>query len=339
MALARLDNGKVKIFDGQHKTVAQILLGVKKVVVRLFIEPDVERLVETNTIAGSKLKQIAFDKAIVRQLHNTLYAETISRYRKEHYLAEDDLSFSEYNLVQHFKGQRGNVKQYIINSQKDAITRSQDNELFPYINFEGRGTTLPLSYSTFEKTLLSTFVNAKTILKTPLDYKNEEGSNPRYLEQYQLVKLCNIIAEELLINRYDSERGTHRIEADIVNGNGATITDDHLVAYRLFKEEIMYNWIKQIRRVIINYFANTGTNYDEENLFMTKFDERIWDNIKNYIDNLRELPLWKDRAMAATVFGGKNNYDFWETVFTTAKSPDGSQVLAEPINYVKMIQR
>lgn len=64
LSLARVDGEKVKIFDGQHKAVAQIMLGVKSIVVRLFIEPDVDRLIETNTIAGSKLKQIAFDNGL-----------------------------------------------------------------------------------------------------------------------------------------------------------------------------------------------------------------------------------------------------------------------------------
>lgn len=114
LSLARLDSGRIKIFDGQHKAVAQIMLGIKEIVVRLFINPDVDRLIETNTIAGSKLKQIAFDKAIVRQLHDTMYSERLKQYQIDHHLAEDDFSFSEQNLVGHFRGERGNVKLYII---------------------------------------------------------------------------------------------------------------------------------------------------------------------------------------------------------------------------------
>ena len=124
-------------------------------------------------------KQIAFDKAIVRQLHDTLYAERLRKYQKDHFLDEDDFSFSEQNLANHFRGERGNVKLYIINSQKNAITRNPENKLQSYINFDGRGTSLPLSYSTFEKTLLSAFVNAKTILSSPINFKMDEGLNPR----------------------------------------------------------------------------------------------------------------------------------------------------------------
>ena len=339
LSLARIDNGKIKIFDGQHKAVAQIALGVKEIVVRLFIEPDLDRLIETNTNAGSKLKQIAFDKAIVRQLHDTLYSERLRKYQADHFLDDDNFSFSEQSLVDYFKGERGNIKLYIINSQKNAITRSPENKLQSYINFEGRGNSLPLSYSTFEKTLLATFVNAKTILQTPINYKVDEGLNPRILEKEQLIRLCNILTEEILIGRYDTEIGTYRIESNIADGRGSTIPDDHLIAYRIFKEEIMYNWVQYLRLLIKNHFAFAGTMYNEDNLFQQKIPDQLWENIRTFIINLKDLPLWKDRSMAATIFGGKNNYDFWKTVFQTSRTPDGTQVLTVPLNVADMIKK
>lgn len=338
LSLARLDSGKVKIFDGQHKAVAQISLGVKEIVVRLFIEPDIDRLIETNTIAGSKLKQIAFDKAIVRQLHDTLYAERLRKYQVDHLLDDDDFNFSEQNLVDYFKGERGNIKLYIINSQKNAITRNPDNKLQAYINFEGRGNQLPLSYSSFEKTFLSRFVNAKTILNTPISYKTDEGLNPRILEKEQLTQLCNIIAEEILINRYDPEIGTYRIENSIAAGNGNSIPDVHLIAYRLLKEEILYNWVKYLELTIVQFFATTGVMFDRENLFQQKIPDQLWTNIRNFVKHLREMPIWRDRSMSATIFGGKQNYDYWALVFSSGHAPDGTQLLVEPLNVMNMIQ-
>lgn len=337
LSLARIYDGKIMIFDGQHKAVAQLMLGVRELVIRLFVNPDVDRLIETNTNAGSKLKQIAFDKSIVRQLHDVLYAERIRKYQKDHFLDEDNLSFSEDTLVNYFKGEK--CKVYVINSQKNGITRSSDNKLGSFINFEGRGNALPLSYSTFEKTFLSTFVNAKTILKTPINYRIEEGMNPRALEREQLINLCNIIAEELLIGKFDDEIGTYKIENNISSGKGDYIPDEHLISYRLFKEEIMYNRIKYLELLVKNHFAYSGEMYDDENLFMQKIPDVLWENIRTFICNLRDLPIWKDRSMASTVFGGKQNYDFWSTVFKTAKAPDGSQLLVKPINVAEMIRK
>lgn len=45
LSLARIGDRKVKIFDGQHKAVAQLMLGVRKIVVRLFIKPDIDWLI------------------------------------------------------------------------------------------------------------------------------------------------------------------------------------------------------------------------------------------------------------------------------------------------------
>lgn len=339
LCLAVIKDGKISIFDGQHKTVAQIMLGIREIVLRLFIEPDIDRLTETNTIAGSKLRQIAFDKSIMRQLHDTLYAERIRKYQADHTLQDDDYSFSENAIAEYFKGERGSIKTYIINSQKNGITRSENNRLQAYISFEGRGNTLPLSYSTFEKTLLSTFVNANTVLITPINYLVEEGLNPRILEKTQLIELCNIIADELLVNRFDTNIGTYKIENKIATGAGDDIPDEHLAACRIFKEEIMYNWIKYIERLIKNQFAFTQEMYDEDNLFQQKFSEKMFDNIRAFIRSLRDLPLWVDRSMASTVFGGKNTYDYWKTIFNTGKSPDGSPVLATPLSIAEMIKK
>ncbi len=338
ISLARIDDNKIKIFDGQHKAVAQIMLGTKALLVRVFINTDVDRMIETNTTAGSKLKQIAFDKSIVRQLHDTLYTERIKKYQADHGLSEDNFTFSEANLVEHFKGERGNIRTYIINSQKNLITKNPTNKLQSYINFEGRGSELPLSYSTFEKTLLSRFINPKTILTKPIDYRADEGLNPRVLEKEQLVQLCNILAEELLIGKYNTEIGTYRIENKIIDGKDKDITDNHLAAYRIFKEEIMYNWVQYIDRLIKNFFSLTGELYDENNLFQIKFPEQLWTNIRSFVRNLGNLPLWKDRSMASTVFGGKQVYDYWQTAFRTGKTPDGTIVLSKPINVVEMIK-
>ena len=188
LSLARIEDERIKIFDGQHKAVAQIVLGVKSIVVRLFINPDLDRLIETNTNAGSKLKQIAFDKAIVRQLHDTLYSERLRKYQQDHFLDED-------------------------------------------------------------------------------------------------------------------------------------------------------NWVQYLRLLIKNHFAFAGTMYNEDNLFQQRIPDQLWENIRTFIINLKNLPVWKDRSMAATIFGGKNKYDFWKIIFQTGKTSDGTQVLVVPLNVADMIKK
>ena len=68
--------GPVKVFDGQHKAAAQIMLGMKELPVRVFVEPDTNVLLDANTNAGSTLRQVAFDAAVMRHLGSSLYHGT-----------------------------------------------------------------------------------------------------------------------------------------------------------------------------------------------------------------------------------------------------------------------
>jgi hypothetical protein len=104
------------------------------------------------------------------------------------------------------------------------------------------------------------------------------------------------------------------------------------------KEEILHNWLQYLKRVITTYFGTMGKIVNDDELFQHKFDEQLWKNIDNFVHNLHELPLWKDRSMASTVFAGKNNYDYWKTIFNTSKSPDNATVLSKSLNFMDMIQ-
>lgn len=336
LTLARIDNGKVRVFDGQHKAVAQILLGCDEILVRLFINPDVNKLTETNANAGSKLRQIAFDKAIMRQLNNTQYLEKVKQYRVEHSLKEDDFSFSELQLCDYFKGER--MKTYIVEGIKSAITTSPDNKMKDYIDFEGKGKTLPLSHSTYDKIFLAKFIDSKFILSTPMDYKTEDGRNPRELEISQICRLLTMLTDVLYVGKFNQEIGVNRIEQRIVDKRDADITDDHLISYRISKEEIMYAWTPYLLKVIEMYLLNTGANYDKGCLFQTRFDDQLWRNLENFVTRFAALPLWKDRTMASTHFSGKKPTEFWVKVFETGKTPEGVSVLAERVNYMEMIK-
>lgn len=337
LSLARIDDNKIKIFDGQHKAVAQILLGAKFLLMRIFSNPNVDRLIETNTNAGSTLRQIAFDKSILRQLNSTLYTERIAKYQQDHSLSDDNYSFSELQLINYFKGD--NIKKYIIDNLKNSITHSPDNKLKDYIDFEGKSKELPISHSAYDTAFLSMFTDSKLFLETEINYRTDEGLNPRELEISQLIRLQNIIADEIYVKKFIPEIGVSQIEKKIVDKRDNDITDDHLIAYRMSKEEIMYNWLIFIKEVINNYFSNTGKIIPSNKYFQNEFDAQLWVNITNFVRNTRDLPLWKDRSMSKTIFSGKNNYDFWKNIFATGKTKDNVAVIAKPINFVEMIKR
>jgi len=326
---------KVKIFDGQHKAAAQVLLGAKKLPVRIFLNPDPDILLTTNTNAGTTLRQVAFDKSVQRHLGSALYIDRVERYQRERGLSFEDFNFSERDLVNYYKGESREMKRYILDSTRDSITHNPENKLKEFIDFGGRGKEKSLSYSSMEKTFYSFFIYQE-VLDTPINYRLEEGENPREIEKEQILNLMNIIAEELFIGKFNPDIGTYRIENRIQKGEG--IPENHLVAYRMAKEEILYNWLRYIEQIIKNYFIMQGKPIQESKLFQYRFPEPLWERIRIFIRNLRNLPLWVNRELSLTIFGGKQNYEYWQTIFETGKTPQGFQVLVEPLDLMEMIK-
>lgn len=168
-------------------------------------------LLTTDTNVGNTLRQVEFDQSVRRHLGNELYFDRIERYKKERNLSEDSYNFSESDLIKHFKGESREMKRYILDAVRDGVSHDSENRLKDFVDFGGSGKEKPLSYSTVEKTFYS-FLIYQEPLNTPLDYRLDEGNNPRSIEKKQILKLMNIIAEEIYIHKFDPHIGTYRIE-------------------------------------------------------------------------------------------------------------------------------
>ena len=339
VALGWMETGsgscQIKVFDGQHKAAAQVLLGVPTLPVRVFIDPDLDLLLTANTNAGTTLRQVAFDKSVQRRLGSSLFAERLTRYRKDRGLPEDDESFSERDLVSHFKAESREVRRYAVDAVRTAIVHDEGNRLTPYIELGGKGTERPLSYSTVEKTFLSFFVYSD-VLDSALNFRADEGLNPRDLEVSQVVELMNIVADEIYIGKFNPDIGAARIEHKVAKGED--IPEPHLRAFRMGKEEVMGAWLSYVRQIVQGYFSMTGMPVQPDRLFQYQFPVQMWDNLRNYVRNLSKLPVWVNREIGPTIFAGKQLRDYWQQIFETGKTPHGQQVLASPINLMDMIK-
>lgn len=325
--------GLVKVFDGQHKAAAQILLGVRELPVRIFVRPDTNVLLQANTNAGDKLRQVAFDTAVLRHLGSNLYAERVQQYQEHRGVT--DYQFSEQDLVNFFRGEKREVVRYIIDAQRDAITRTRDNKLMELVEWSGKGSDRPLSYATIEGTFFKEFLY-KQALATPIGEGLEQGENPRLLERQQLIHLMNLFAGIFFVGSWNPDIGGRRLENRLQKGEN--IPEAHLRAWRVAREEILANILAWVRLVIENYYAATGQPYQRERLLHRRLPEPLWRTIDRFLRRLADLPVWMDKALSTTVFGGKQNLDFWQQIFSTGKAPTGVRVLAKPLNLQHMIQ-
>jgi hypothetical protein len=329
-------SGPVKLFDGQHKAAAQILLGVRELPVRVFLEPNLDVLLTANTNAGGRLRQVAFDAAVMRHLGSTLYAERLKQYKAMRGLPENDYSFSESDLVRFFRGERREMERYIVDSQRDAITHNTENSILEFVEWSGKSADRPLAYSTIERTFFKELLYKKA-LDTSLDEGMEQGTNPRLLEREQMIRVMNLFANVFFVGHWDPDLGGRQIETKVQTGE--KVPEYHLRAWRIAREEVLANVLRWVRLVIENYFAYMGQPLPSDRLLHVRLPDELWRRVERFLVNVSNLPCWIDRNLSNTVFGPKQNAGYWEKVFTTGKSPDGLvRILTQPLDIPRMIQ-
>ena len=329
------DSAPVKVFDGQHKAGAQILLGVDRLPVRIFLEPDTNVLLQANTNAGDKLRQVAFDTAVMRHLGSTLYVERVAKYKNILGLPEDDYSFSERDLVTFFKGEHREMQRYIIDAVRGSITVNSDNKLMEYVEWSGKSADLPLSYTSIERAFFAEFLYMKA-LDTPIGAGIDSGDNARLVEKKQMVRLMNLFAEIFFAGSWDKDVGGRQLESRLQKGD--PIPEAHLRAWRVAREEILANILRYVRLVIENYYAYVGELANKNGILQREFPEQLWERIEKFLRKLAGFPCWIDKNLSSTVFGAKWNRDYWEQVFRTGRAKDGPAILAKPIDITQMIQ-
>jgi hypothetical protein len=329
-----LGDEKIHIFDGQHKAAAQILLGSKELPLRIFLNADTNILLDANTNAGDKLRQVAFNVAVKRHLGNTIYNERLEEYRKLKGLLPDSLDFSEKDLVTLFRGERREMIRYILDSARDQITRDPENSLTDFIEWSGKGAQRPLSYATIEGTFYSQFLHMSP-MDTPIGEGWEAGTNSRQIEREQMVRMMSLLAEVFFVGQWDPDVGGFKIEDRILKGEKVPL--NHLRAWRIAREEILANILDWVKFAISSYFALNQEKVEPDQLMQKRFPELLWTNVEAVLRNIADLPCWYDTKLALTIFGAKQKKDFWKKILDTGKSPTGIPVLAKGLELKSLI--
>lgn len=328
------DEGPVQVFDGQHKAAAQILLGVKDLPIRIFIRPNLDVLLEANTNAGDKLRQVAFGIDVKQHLGNTLYMERVTDYQHHRQLAADDFSFSEEDMVQLFRGEHRQLTRYIVDSVRDGITRDPNNKLMDFVELSGKGAVRPLAYATINRTFYSEFLYDKP-METHLFAGQESGTNPRQIEREQMVRLMSVFAAVFFLGQWNPELTGQKLESKVLRGD--PIPPGHLRAWRVSREEILGNILDLVRSAITYYFAVNHELLDGERVMQVRFPEKLWITIETVLRNVSDLPCWIDRKLAQTIFGVKHKRDFWKEIFKTGNSQTHIAVLAKGLDFKSLI--
>jgi hypothetical protein len=330
LAYIELNNnecGKIKLFDGQHKAAAQLLNGADKLFVRTFINPPLEELVKTNFRAHTKLAQIHFPQLISDKVAHSIFEEEFKKYINSIDLEKGSEKKFIDSLPADMKTEyRNYLKGYI----KYDVLSSNAIMLMKFVEtVSSRSKKYPLSFESLRRGLLEIFLYLKPSAE-PLS----ATQLMREKEKVNLQQLMNIIAEEILIDKFKPLIGIFKIEQRLRN-NDPHITTEHLLAYRMLRQAPLIAWAEQFRDAV-STFINSKNKYQKdwhkEKFLWADLDDNDFKIIRNMIRFIKSHPSWtvEEENLVNQISTTKVND--WRLIINEGKLPGVVDSLYSPMN-------
>ena len=269
-AVCRLVGGRLLLFDGQHKAAAQVWAGRSALDCKVYLDPDVRRLKETNLAAHDKLRQMPFYTSTLLEKYADMASEDWEAFLQGGG-PKTEAAFVDYmrtkgNLSYAVAVQR--VRSLI---QRDVIEDPQ-NRFRDFITEENRGRANPITMARLGKTFFAEF-----LAPAPLNDEFETEAYHRDDEKTNLVRLLNIVVNHALADKWAPER------------NDA----EHQKAARLFNAGALRGWVPFLKDAIAPALRLFSED-ERRRIFYRELEDDDFNVIERLVKRLLSHKVWVD---------------------------------------------
>lgn len=269
-AVCRLVKGNVPLFDGQHKAAAQVWAGRSKIDCKVYVEPELRRLKETNLSAHDKLRQMPFYTSTLLEKYAGLATEDWAEF------VVLPGSKTEVTFVEFLRAKSGLSRAAAVKRIQSMIYRDvlehDGNQFRDFITEENRGRQNPLTMYRVEKTFFTEF-----IAPPPLNDEFETEGYHRDEERENVVRLLNLVAARSLVDRWAPER------------NDA----EHKKASRLYSAGALRGWVPYLADAIAPALS-IFEREQRKKLFYRPISDAQFGSIERLVDRLFSHKIWVD---------------------------------------------
>jgi HNH endonuclease len=268
--VGRLVGTEVRLFDGQHKAAAQVWAGRKRVECKIYLDPDVRRLKETNLTAHDKLRQMPFYTSTLLEKYADLAHEDWQAF------LETEGAKTEVAFVDFMRNRAGLTRGAALTRVRSVIYRdildAPNNKLRDYVTEENRGRANPITMSRLNRTFFAEF-----IAPPPLDDEFESEAWHRDEEKENVVFLFNLIVDKALEGKWNPERGDAA----------------HKKAGRLFSAGALRAWVPFLRDAVAPALRLFESD-ERRRIFYRQLDPSDRNVIDGLVDKLLSHKVWED---------------------------------------------
>jgi hypothetical protein len=277
-SIGRVNKNHIVIFDGQHKVAALLWTGRRVFECKIYIEPDLRLLNETNIAAHDNFSQTRFFASVMVSRLGSEFGADFEQYKN----LEDGATKSESGFMKYLDRAEGQVltradrnkrfRSYLYNS----ILQSSENKLSNYVSKSNRSTDeKPLTIDVLTKSIFACFLCTQ-----PLDDNMATDSYRRDKEIENVVALMNMVHDVALV--FWNPKASENDE-----------TQRRLI--RIFGSKSMMAWCELLKDAVcarLEIFSEE----DRERPFYRELTTSEHDKVKHIVVRLMNSKIWKSPA-------------------------------------------
>lgn len=282
-SIGRLLDGRLRLFDGQHKLAGQVLNNHAEVDVKIYVSyDDAERskklfddLMITNLEAHSKLKQVPFYTSTLLDRLSVIYKELL-----EEFISTKPVdTHTESDFIRFLAVEKQYAKSEAKEMLRSAIKNSalDSSKLAQYVAEASKDANYPVTIDLLDRTIFPATLylepsNAK--FTSPGDYRNSEVQN--------FSDVTGLLVQETVLNSW------------VPNVKGKSLTNIQLKARRIWHKGAVLTWAPYLKSIL--YFAlQTMTNEEREKiLYRQAINDHQKDIIQKCLHRLFNHPMWDE---------------------------------------------
>src|SRR6202789_954516 len=277
-SIGRVIKNRIVIFDGQHKMASLLWTGRRNFECKIYIEPNLRLLNDTNIAAHDNFSQTRFFASIMVARLGSEFGADFEKYKN----LEDGAIKSEAGFMKYLDRVDGQVltradrnkrfRSYLYNS----VLQNPDNKLSTFVSKGNRSTDeRPLTIDVLSKSILSCF-----LFTQPADDNMATDTYKRDKEIENVVALMNMI-HDLALGSWNPKAGKN--------------DETQRKLLRIFGSKSMMSWSELLRDAVC---ARLEIFSEEDRLrpFYRDITPVEHQKIKTILSKLIGFKIWKSPA-------------------------------------------
>lgn len=295
-SIGRIRNNKILLFDGQHKAASLLWNGRKEFECKIYLNPDLRVLNQTNIAAHDSFAQTRFFSSVLIQKLGSQFGNDFEAYKN----IEDNNPKTEKGFLNYLERVQDTTMKKIDRNKRfksylyDSILGDERNKIKDYISSANRSSKeQPLTVDMLSKSILSCFLCTE-----PVDDNMTTEQYKRELEFTNNITLLNII--------YDNA---------LCNWNSASNPNDvlQLQLERIFSSKCIMAW-SEIFRDAVCAKLDIIDGDEKAKPFYRELSESDFIKVTNIFKRLLNIQIWKmpkDSEIDTIIASKKSNIKDW----------------------------